>query len=62
MIPGVVNNNLAATIHLQVRGPGGQEEDIEAVIDTGFNGFLTLSPALVTRLALLHLAAIPGES
>ena len=52
MIPGVVNGNLEATVHLLVRGPGGQEQDIEAVIDTGFNGFLTLSPALVRQLAL----------
>lgn len=55
MIPGVVNTDLVATVHLLVRGPGGQEEDIEAVIDTGFNGFLTLSPVLVQRLALPHL-------
>ena len=52
MIPGVVNGNLEATVHLLVRGPGGQEQDIEAVIDTGFNGFLTLSPALVRQLGL----------
>lgn len=55
MIPGVVNDDLAATIRLLLCGPGGQEEDIEAIIDTGFNGFLTLSPAMASRLALLHL-------
>lgn len=55
MITGVVNTDLAATIPLLVRGPGGQQEDIEAIIDTGFNGFLTLSPALVQRLSLPHL-------
>ena len=47
MIPGAVNGNLEATVRLVVRGSGGQEQEIEAVIDTGFNGFLTLSPALV---------------
>ncbi len=52
---GFFHSTLAATVHLFVRGPHGQEEDIEAVIDTGFNGFLTLSPALVRRLALPHL-------
>jgi clan AA aspartic protease len=55
MIPGVVNENLEATVHLQVRGPGGREHDIEAVIDTGFNGFLTVSPAPVRRLGLLRI-------
>jgi predicted aspartyl protease len=55
MIPGAVNGNLEATIRLQVRGPGGQEQEVEAVIDTGFNGFLTLSPGLVRRLGLPHI-------
>jgi clan AA aspartic protease len=55
MIPGVVNGNLEATIRLMVRGSGGQELEIEAVIDTGFNGFLTLSPTLVGQLGLLHI-------
>ena len=55
MISGVVNGNLEATIRLLLRGPGGQEQEIDAVIDTGFNGFLTLSPALVRQLSLPHL-------
>ena len=55
MIPGVVNDNLEATVRLRVRGPGGLEQDIEAVIDTGFNGFLTVSPALLRRLGLLRI-------
>jgi clan AA aspartic protease len=55
MIPGAVNDNLEATVRLLVRGQGGQEQEIEAVIDTGFNGFLTLSPALVGQLGLPHI-------
>jgi len=55
MISGVVNGNLEATIRLLLREPGGQEQEIDAVIDTGFNGFLTLSPALVRQLSLTHL-------
>jgi hypothetical protein len=55
MIPGVVNGNLEATVRLVVRGSGGQEQEIEAVIDTGFNGFLTLSPALGRQLGLPHI-------
>lgn len=56
MITGLVNSNREATIQLVVRGPGGQGSDIEAIIDTGFDGFLTLSPALVTTLGLTRLS------
>jgi clan AA aspartic protease len=42
MIIGIVNANLEATIRLIVRGAQGQEHEIEAVIDTGFTGSLTL--------------------
>jgi clan AA aspartic protease len=55
MISGVVNGNLEATVELRIRGPRGHEQEIDAVIDTGFNGFLTLSPALVRQLSLPHL-------
>lgn len=55
MISGTVNGNLEPAVHLLVRGPEGQEQEIEAVVDTGFNGFLTLSPPLVRRLGLPHI-------
>ena len=41
-----------AVLILTVQGPTGRTREIEAVIDTGFNGFLTLPPALVTELDL----------
>ena len=41
-----------AVLTLTVQGPTGRTCDIEAVIDTGFNGFLTLPPALATELGL----------
>ena len=53
MIHGKVNAYQEATIPLQLRGKNRQTEDVEAVIDTGFSGFLTLSPALVVGLQLL---------
>ena len=40
MIHGVVNAAYEAVIPLTVQGPAGQTRDIEAVIDTGFTGFL----------------------
>ncbi len=52
MIEGFVNANYEPVISLSVQGPSGQAREIEAVVDTGFNGFLTLPPALVTELGL----------
>ena len=52
MIVGIVSRDLEATVRLFVRGENGEELEIEAVIDTGFSGFLTLPSAFVTSLAL----------
>ena len=60
MIIGVVNANREATIRLGVIGPPGHPQGIEAVIDTGFTGFLTLPPALITALGLPWLCRQPG--
>ena len=37
---------------LALQGPSGQTSEIEAVIDTGFTGFLTVTPTLATDLGL----------
>ena len=47
MIAGVVNAAYEPVITLAVQGPAGRTRDIDAVIDTGFGGFLTLPPALI---------------
>lgn len=52
MITGVVTANREATIRLVVAGPNQRLEEVEAVIDTGFNGFLTL-PSQVIRILTL---------
>ena len=56
MITGIVNPDYEAVIHLLVQGPTGQEREVNAVIDTGFNGFLTLPPILITTLGLTRLS------
>ena len=52
MIEGTVNENYEATILLILRGVAREEREIEAIIDTGFTGYLTLPTALIDRLAL----------
>ena len=52
MIEGVVNASYEAIVTLLVQGPAGQSLEVEAVIDTGFNRFLTLPPSLVAELGL----------
>ena len=52
MIEGEVNNAYEAVVTLLLQGPAGQSQDIEAVIDTGYSGFLTLPTTVVTELGL----------
>ena len=52
MIEGAVNADREAVITLAVHGPSGRTREIEAVVDTGFSGFLTVTPALVMELGL----------
>ena len=52
MIKGRVNARLEALIPLPVRGSQGEEHGIEAAIDTGYNGWLTLPLDLIESLGL----------
>jgi clan AA aspartic protease len=52
MISGIVTSEREAFILLVVHGPAGQEEEIAAVIDTGFDGSLSLPSATIARLGL----------
>jgi clan AA aspartic protease len=51
MITGAVRAR-EARIRLKIRGPSGHEQEIEAVIDTGYTAWLILPPALVAGLGL----------
>jgi clan AA aspartic protease len=50
MIYGVVNLRREATIPLVVGNSSGQREVIDTVIDTGFDGFLSLPSEIILRL------------
>ena len=47
-----MNARLEAVVRLRVRGPGGAEADVNAVVDTGFTASLTLPPSVATALGL----------
>ena len=61
MITGLVTADREAIIALSIRGFAGEEEFIEAVVDTGFNGFLTLPSATITNLGLPFVGVAPAE-
>jgi clan AA aspartic protease len=52
MIRGVVNARLEAIVSIRVRGPGGTEWDVEAVVDSGFTASLTLPATVIATLGL----------
>lgn len=51
MIAASVRDSTEAVIALAVSGPGGAT-NIDAVVDTGFDGSLSLPPAHISRLSL----------
>ncbi len=52
MIEGLVNAAYEAVVTVSLLGPSGPARQVEAVIDTGYTGYLTLPPALVSELGL----------
>lgn len=52
MIYGVVNLRREATLPLVVGKSTEQRQVIDAVIDTGFNGFLSLPSEIIVRIGL----------
>ena len=61
MMRGVVNSALEATVRLSVRNTDARSHEFEAVIDTGFNGFLTLPHALIAALRVPWLYRQQGQ-
>ena len=51
MIVGIVHRR-EALIRLTVRGPHGRQQEIEAVVDSGYTGWLTLPPRVIAALGL----------
>ena len=57
MISGKVSPNREAAIELNVSGPTQQPQRTEVVIDTGFNGYLTLPEKRIHDLKLPDVVA-----
>ena len=51
MITGAVKSD-EARIRLKVKGRAGRQQEVDAVIDSGFTGALTLPPTLIATLGL----------
>ena len=52
MLTGIVTPLCQATLRLTVCGPARQGQEIEAILDTGFDGALSLPPASIMALGL----------
>lgn len=64
MMQGIVDRNCEATIRLVVGNVDSQRQMIDAVIDTGFTGFLTLPSSVLADLnlrAYRHKKGILGD-
>lgn len=60
MIHGTVVG-LQAQVSVLVHLEGKPDKEIEFIVDTGFEGFLTLPPALVAELGLPYIAKIQAN-
>ncbi len=61
MITGFVRAGRYATIPLVVQGTQGQEETLDAIIDTGFTGFLTLPLPQIAKLGFPYQGLIDAQ-
>jgi clan AA aspartic protease len=52
MIIGRMNSRREAIIQLALLGENDRQQEIEAIIDTGYTGYLTLPTEVITRLRL----------
>ena len=60
MISGNVNSDLEAIVSLVVAGRGSRQRQLDAVLDTGFTGYLTLRPSIIAALQLTWLGREQG--
>jgi clan AA aspartic protease len=59
MITGEVTARREAVVSIRLRGVDGTELNVEAVLDTGFDDYLTLPAPLIAALGLPQLESVP---
>ncbi len=59
MMTGQVTARREAVVSIRLRGMDGTELDVEAVLDTGFDDYLTLPGSLIAVLGLPQVEAVP---
>ena len=57
---GIVTPEREAILRVGVSGPTGRRREFDAVVDTGFNGFLALPRACVSALGLRYHSQATG--
>src|SRR6266508_2483985 len=60
MITSIVSGH-HALVRLGLQTPNSQHHDIDFVLDTGFAGYLTLPPSVISALALSFVYRIPAS-
>ena len=60
MIVGAVSTAYEPVVRLKVQGPSGHSQEIRAIVDTGYNGYLTLPPGLASALELPYVTTNPA--
>ena len=60
MIAGTVTSDLEPILHLELLGAAGQKLPCRAVIDTGYNGYLTLPKNVILSLGFTWLGFEKG--
>ena len=52
MIEGIINAFYEPVVNLSLQGPEEQRQEVETVVDTSYNGYLTLPHSVVAELQL----------
>src|SRR5437899_5367471 len=52
MIAGIVSTALEPIVQLVIHGPAGHQKQFDALIDTGFDGWLSLPVSIISDLEL----------
>ena len=58
---GKVNARREAIVRFRVCGRGSKRQSVNAIIDTGYNGSLTLPPAVIRSLGLRRIGESDAE-